>query len=216
MPVASACLECGSPLAADAPEGMCPNCLLSLAANPSASPQPGTSPSPSSGFVAPSPAELARRFPQLEILELLGQGGMGAVYKARQPKLDRLVAVKILPPEWGKDPAFAERFAREARALARLTHPHIVAVHDFGENDGLFYLVMEFVDGANLRQVLQEGRLKASEALAIVPQICDALQYAHEEGVVHRDIKPENILLDSKGRVKIADFGLAKLLNRPR
>jgi tRNA A-37 threonylcarbamoyl transferase component Bud32 len=152
----------------------------------------------------------------LEILELLGQGGMGAVYKARQPKLDRMVAVKILPPEWGKDPAFSERFAREARALARLTHPHIVAVHDFGESDGLFYLVMEYVDGANLRHLLQEGRMKPAEALAVIPQICEALQYAHEEGVVHRDIKPENILLDSKGRVKIADFGLAKLLNRPR
>jgi tRNA A-37 threonylcarbamoyl transferase component Bud32 len=216
MSVVNACLECAAPLEADAPEGLCPNCLLGLAANPSGSPQPGTTPFPSAGFVAPSPAELASRFPQLEILELLGQGGMGAVYKARQPKLDRLVAVKILPPEWDKDPAFAERFAREAKALARLTHPHIVAVHDFGETDGLYYLIMEYVDGANLRHVLQEGRLKPSEALGIVPQICDALQYAHEEGVVHRDIKPENILLDSKGRVKIADFGLAKLLNRPR
>jgi tRNA A-37 threonylcarbamoyl transferase component Bud32 len=195
---------------------MCPTCLLGLASLANQSPQPGTTPFPSAGFVAPSPAELAGRFPQLEILELLGQGGMGAVYKARQPKLDRMVAVKILPPEWGKDPAFAERFAREAKALARLTHPHIVAVHDFGESNGLFYLVMEYVDGANLRHLLQEGRMKPAEALAVIPQICDALQYAHEEGVVHRDIKPENILLDSKGRVKIADFGLAKLLNRPR
>ncbi len=136
---------------------------------------------------------------------------MGAVYKARQRKLDRLVAVKVLPPDWGKEPAFAERFAREAKMLARLAHPHIVAVHDFGESDGLFYLVMEYVDGASLRHILQEGRLEPDEALAIIPQICDALQYAHEEGVVHRDIKPENILLDSKSRVKIADFGLAKL-----
>jgi predicted Ser/Thr protein kinase len=141
---------------------------------------------------------------------------MGAVYKARQTKLDRIVAVKVLPPEWGKDPAFAERFAREAKALAKLTHPHIVAVHDFGESDGLFYLVMEYVDGANLRQLLNEGRFQPGEALGIIPQVCEALHYAHEEGVVHRDIKPENILLDSKGRVKIADFGLAKLLNRPR
>jgi hypothetical protein len=141
---------------------------------------------------------------------------MGAVYKARQPKLDRLVAVKILPPDWGKDRGFADRFQREAKALARLSHPQIVGVHDFGEVDGLFYLVMEYVDGANLRHILREGRLQPQEALAIIPQICDALQYAHEEGVVHRDIKPENILLDSKGRVKIADFGLAKLLNRPR
>jgi tRNA A-37 threonylcarbamoyl transferase component Bud32 len=234
------CPHCGDALAADSPEGLCPRCLLqsglpeqdgtdflhhfaahcfqqSGMAEPEAStPATGaTTPYPGS-FVPPSPAELAQHFPQLEILELLGQGGMGAVYKARQRKLDRLVAVKILPPDWGKEPAFAERFAREARTLARLTHPHIVAVHDFGESDGLFYLVMEYIDGANLRHILQEGRLEPGEALAIIAQICDALQYAHEEGVVHRDIKPENILLDSKGRVKIADFGLAKLLNRPR
>jgi tRNA A-37 threonylcarbamoyl transferase component Bud32 len=211
------CPHCGAALAADSPEGLCPRCLLQESWAEEAAPAPpnGTTSYPSS-FVPPSPEELAQHFPQLEILELLGQGGMGAVYKARQRKLDRLVAVKILPPDWGKDPAFAERFDREAKALARLTHPHIVTVHDFGERDGLFYLVMEYVDGANLRHILQQGRLEPAEALAIIPQICDALQYAHEEGVVHRDIKPENILLDSKGRVKIADFGLAKLLNRPR
>jgi hypothetical protein len=122
----------------------------------------------------------------------------------------------VLPPESGSDPAFAERFGREARTLARLNHPHIVAVHDFGEAGGLYYLVMEYVDGPNLREVLQTGRLAPEQALAVVPQLCDALQYAHEEGVVHRDVKPENILLDQRGRVKIADFGLAKLLNRPR
>ena len=139
---------------------------------------------------------------------------MGAVYQARQLKLDRLVAIKILPPEWGRDPAFAERFAREARALARLNHPQIVGVHDFGEAGGLYYLIMEFVDGVNLRQLLRAGQLQPRQALAIVPQVCDALQYAHEEGIVHRDIKPENILLDKRGRVKIADFGLAKLMRR--
>jgi serine/threonine protein kinase len=211
------CPHCGAALAADSPEGLCPRCLLQdgWPEQAASAPPNGTTPYPGS-FVPPSPEELARHFPQLEILELLGQGGMGAVYKARQRKLDRLVAVKILPPDWGKDPAFAERFDREAKALARLTHPHIVTVHDFGESDGLFYLVMEYVDGANLRHILQQGRLEPAEALAVIPQICDALQYAHEEGVVHRDIKPENILLDSKGRVKLADFGLAKLLNRPR
>jgi predicted Ser/Thr protein kinase len=177
--------------------------------------KPRTTPYPGP-FTAPEPAELTRHFPQLEILELIGQGGMGAVYKARQIKLDRLVALKVLPPEWGKDPAFAERFAREARTLAKLNHPHIVAVHDFGESGGLYYLVMEYVDGLNLRETLQAGQFRPEQALAAVPQICDALQYAHEEGVVHRDIKPENILLDRRGRVKIADFGLAKLLNRPR
>src|SRR5436853_3510425 len=111
---------------------------------------------------------------------------MGAVYKARQQQLDRLVALKILPAEVSQDPAFAERFTREARALARLNHPHIVSVHDFGESGGLFYFIMEFVDGASLRQVLLEGRVSPTECLKIVPQLCDALQYAHDEGVVHR------------------------------
>ena len=160
----------------------------------------------------PSVEELARLFPQLEILEFIGKGGMGAVYKARQPKLDRFVALKILPPAAAGDPGFAERFNREARALARLSHPNIVAVHDFGQAGGLHYLVMEFVDGGNLRQIEAAGRLAPEQALAIVPQICDALQFAHNEGIVHRDIKPENILLDKKGRVKITDFGIAKML----
>jgi hypothetical protein len=155
---------------------------------------------------------VAPHFPQLEILGLLGQGGMGAVYRARQTKLDRLVALKILPPEAGRDPAFAARFGREARTLARLSHPNIVAVHDFGEAGGLYFFLMEFVDGMNLRQLLQAGRQGLSETLKVFLQICDALQYAHEEGVIHRDVKPENILLDRRGRVKMADFGLAKLL----
>ncbi len=137
---------------------------------------------------------------------------MGVVYKARQPKLNRLVALKILAPEKGADPKFAERFLREAQALARLSHPNIVTVHDFGEAEGLYYLLMEYVDGMTLRQLLQGQKLAPEEALSIVPKICDALQFAHEQGVVHRDIKPENVLLDKQGRVKIADFGIAKLV----
>jgi predicted Ser/Thr protein kinase len=139
---------------------------------------------------------------------------MGAVYQARQRGLGRLVALKILPAEYSQTPGFAERFTREARALAQLNHPHIVTVHDFGQAGGLCYLLMEFVDGLNLRQVIQTGVPEPQHALSIIPQICEALQYAHEEGVVHRDIKPENILLDKRGRVKIADFGLAKLLGK--
>ena len=100
--------------------------------------------------------------------------------------------------------------------LARLNHPEIVAVHDFGQANGFFYLLMEFVDGVNLRQAMKAGRFEPAQALAIVPRICEALQYAHSEGVLHRDIKPENILLDTKGRVKIADFGIAKLVGEPR
>jgi tRNA A-37 threonylcarbamoyl transferase component Bud32 len=167
-------------------------------------------------FEPPDPAELAERFPQLEILELIGHGGMGAVYKARQPRLDRLVALKILAPHRVQDPAFAERFTREARTLARLSHPHIVGIHDFGEVEGLYFFVMEYVDGASLREVMQAGRLSPGDALGLVPQICGALQFAHDAGVVHRDVKPENILLDRSGGVKIADFGLAKLLEPDR
>jgi tRNA A-37 threonylcarbamoyl transferase component Bud32 len=166
--------------------------------------------------IAPELAGLAMRFPNLEILELLGKGGMGTVYKARQTKLDRLVALKVLPGEAGRDPSFAERFLREARALARLNHPGIVAVHDFGELGGLLYFVMEFVEGANLRQVIRSGNLNADQSLAIVTQVCNALRYAHNENIIHRDIKPENILLDKQGRAKIADFGLAKLLGPER
>ena len=218
MPEANQCPECGTPLPAGELAGLCPACLLKLGADSAAG---GARP----GFVPPSPAELAPFFPQLEILELVGRGGMGAVYQARQKQLDRIVALKILPPGIGEDPAFAERFAREAKALARLNHPGIVTLYEFGATTvpaapsaqvnpppALFYFLMEFVDGVNLRQLLQTSRVSPREALAIVPQICDALQFAHDLGIVHRDIKPENILLDRRGRVKVADFGLAKIM----
>jgi serine/threonine protein kinase len=206
------CPRCQIDLPLDAPQGLCPACLLGQALegpreNP---PDPGRSPFPA--FVPPSPTELARHFPQLEILDIIGQGGMGAVYKARQPKLDRLVAIKVLPPEVARDATFAERFTREAKSLARLNHPNIVTIYDFGESDGLYFFTMEYVDGKTVRQLLDAGALPPAQALNVVPQVCDALQYAHDEGIVHRDIKPENILLDRRGRVKIADFGLAKIV----
>ena len=220
------CSECGRSLPADAPQGLCPQCLIKLGLPTGAEVQDAASPDkpndiptsgvPSAGFVPPEPGALAEQFPQLEILELLGQGGMGAVYKARQRQLDRVVALKILPPQVGRTEAFAERFTREARSLAKLSHPGIVMVYDFGHTQaGLYYFVMEFVDGTDLRHVIRSGQLSPAEALSIVPQICEALQYAHEEGVVHRDIKPENIMLNKKGQIKITDFGLAKLLDQP-
>src|SRR5438132_6811392 len=216
MPEARACPECQTVLPDDAPQELCPKCLLQQALSGSDQNSPAGSGLHTAVFQGrfrpPAPAELAEHFPDFEILELLGQGGMGAVYKARQKKLDRLVALKIMPLEVAGDPAFAERFAREARALARLNHPNIVAVHDYGEKDGLYYFIMEYVDGLNLRQLMQGGPVAPHIALQIVPQICDALQYAHEGELVHRDIKPENILVDRRGRVKIADFGLAKLV----
>ena len=205
------CPSCQKPLPANAPKGLCPECLMKAGFATAVAPEPGQ-PSRVPAFVPPSVAEVAKLFPQFEILELLGQGGMGAVYKARQPALDRLVALKILPPQASGDSGFADRFTREARALARLSHPNIVAVHEFGQAGGLHYFIMEYVEGLNLRQLEQAGKLTPREAMKIIPQICAALQFAHDEGIVHRDIKPENVMLDKKGRVKIADFGLAKIL----
>jgi tRNA A-37 threonylcarbamoyl transferase component Bud32/uncharacterized membrane protein YidH (DUF202 family) len=206
------CAQCGAVLAADAPHGLCPACLLKRGFASSTGASALNNQGARTEYVPPPAAELAQHFPELEILGLVGRGGMGVVYKARQKRLDRLVALKILPPNVSRDAAFSERFTREAKALARLTHPNIVTVHDFGQTNGLFYFVMEFVDGMNLRQLLDTGKLSPKEALAIVPQICDALQYAHDKGIVHRDIKPENILIDKSGVVKIADFGLAKIV----
>jgi predicted Ser/Thr protein kinase len=207
------CPRCGDALAPGVAQGLCPKCVLAAGFET----RIATAPADDTGrgtAALPEAAELAQHFPQLEILELLGRGGMGWVFKARQKNLDRLVALKVLPPDVGRDPAFAERFQREARALARLNHPNIVGIHDFGLAGPYYHFVMEFVEGANLRQLERSRRLSPEEAFAIVPKICEALQFAHDEGIVHRDIKPENILVDAKGRVKIADFGIAKIVGR--
>jgi serine/threonine protein kinase len=171
------CPQCQQPLAADAPSDLCPQCLLKAAVGP---PPSASGVGLAADFIdIGDPAEVARKLPQFEILEMLGRGGMGVVYKARQRNLDRIVALKILPPGDATSPDFVARFTREARALAKLNHPNIVNVHDFGETGGLYYIIMEYVDGVNLRQLLQTRRLAPAEALAIVPKICDALEYAH-------------------------------------
>ena len=172
----------------------------------------GEPPQQAGAFQPPAIDRLAELFPSLEIIELIGAGGMGAVYKARQPGLDRLVALKVLPSEFDHDVKFALRFTREARTLAKLSHPNIVSVFEFGSVEDTYYFLMEFVDGSTLRDVVSAGELSPEHALTIVPHLCDALQYAHDKGVVHRDIKPENILIAADGAVKIADFGLSRIL----
>ena len=205
----STCPKCGAPIPEDAPQALCPKCVLG-----GISPAPTAAAATVSNSRTPPPSieEVAEHFPELEIVEMVGAGGMGAVFKARQPKLDRHVALKILAHDLSEDPSFVERFNREARVLARLNHPNIVTVFDFGSAGPYCFLLMEFVDGVNLRQAMAAGGFSATESLALVQDICGALNFAHEEGILHRDIKPENILIDSRGRVKIADFGIAKLV----
>jgi serine/threonine protein kinase/protein involved in polysaccharide export with SLBB domain len=248
------CPNCGEELTSDnAAGGLCGRCLfergieLTNTVGLAGGSTPGTHP-----FAAPDPVEVEADLLNFDVLELIGQGGMGAVYKAYQRSLDRTVAIKILPRQAAGGHEFAERFGREARALARLRHEHIVMAYDYGLTDRYLYSVMEYVGGPNLREYLRSHVAAASllsplgsdwergetaddpgshrdltapipegegvrplaprQALEIARDICAALQYAHENGIVHRDIKPENILLDEFGRVKIADFGLAKLL----
>ncbi len=165
-------------------------------------------------WVPPTPEKMQKILPQYEFLAMLGAGGMGAVYKARQISLDRFVAIKILPPGIEDDMGgnFVERFKNEARMMGRMNHPCIVNVYESGEaSDGQLYFVMEYVDGTDLQKLIRANkRLKPDDALAITAHVCDALQYAHSRGVIHRDIKPANILISEDGSVKIADFGLAK------
>lgn len=160
----------------------------------------------------PMASELESLFPGYHDFRFIDRGGMGAVYVATQRSLERRVAIKILPPEMGQDVAFVDRFHQEARLLARLQHPHIVAIYDFGRNEsGHLFIVMEYVEGTSLLDIMKLARLPLVKVLEVTIQICDALQFAHDHGVIHRDIKPTNILIDVWGRVRVADFGLAKL-----
>lgn len=183
---------------------------------------PGASHSSPGEWTPPAVDEVDALIPgRYEVLKLLGAGGMAAVYQARQARLDRLVAIKILPQDSVSEEDesnFAERFEREARAMAKFNHPSIVSVFDFGETSaGQLYFVMEFVEGMDIHQYLRQngGTLPQDQALSITAHVLDALEYAHSRGILHRDIKPANIFLNTEGEVKIADFGLAKVLTSP-
>ncbi len=209
--MAATCPKCGKPMPNGAEVGgVCPKCMLEFA-------------------FEGDDSELSKRFPSLKedppltgqfgpyrILSVLGRGGMGVVYAAQQIALQRKVALKVLPKNLARDIEFTERFQREAKAMASLSHRHLVSVYDFGCLDGRFYYAMEHVEGTSLRELLHEQKLTTEHALRMIPQICDALHFAHQRGIVHRDIKPENILVDREGNAKIADFGLAKIIDPGR
>ncbi|MDB4749550.1 protein kinase [Rubripirellula sp.] len=200
------CPRCQTLIGADAPHGLCPKCVLDAVAKSGTQAQ-------SKPVAYPSVDEVAKAFPELEIIEVIGVGGMGVVYKACQRKLGRLVALKLLSTKLAEHSVFVERFNREGQVLAQLNHPHIVNVFDFGSRGDFLYLLMEYVDGVNLREAMQAGTIASADCLILVQDICSALQFAHDQGVLHRDIKPENVLLDQDGRVKLADFGIAKLVS---
>ncbi|MBK8038515.1 MAG: serine/threonine protein kinase [Verrucomicrobiaceae bacterium] len=168
------------------------------------------------GWQPPTLEELQHMLPQYEISAFIARGGMGAVYKGAQKTLKRPVAIKVLPPDLEDgDLQFAARFKHEAQAMAQLSHPNIVAVFDAGEAPGgLLYFVMEYIEGTDVAQLIaSEGIIEPRRAIQITTAVCEALAFAHEEGIIHRDIKPSNIMLDRRGRVKVADFGLAKTVN---
>src|SRR6516162_229388 len=149
-----------------------------------------------------------------EITALLGKGGMGEVYRARDIKLKREVAIKILPDEFARDPDRIARFQREAEVLASLNHPNIAAIYDVEEANGSRYLVLELVNGETLADRIARGRIPVEEALDIAKHICEALEAAHEKGIIHRDLKPSNVKISTEGKVKVLDFGLAKALQQ--
>ncbi len=152
-----------------------------------------------------------RKIGQYEVVGPLGKGGMATVYRAYQPALDREVAIKIIAEQFATDVTFVERFRREARAVARLRHPNILAIYDFGEENQLFYLVMELIDGPTLKDQMHGQPMPVDKALDYIKQIASALDYANKNGIIHRDVKPSNVLLDNSGRAVLSDFGIAKM-----
>ncbi len=154
---------------------------------------------------------IGRTISHYEVVEKLGEGGMGVVYRARDSHLDRFIALKVLPPDKVADPERKQRFVNEAKTASALNHPNIVTVHDIDQADGIDFIAMEFVQGKTLDEVIGRKGLKLNEALKYAIQIADALAKAHAAGIVHRDLKPANVMVTSDGSVKVLDFGLAKL-----
>ncbi len=200
----ASCPQCAS---IHSPDGNCPVCLLNLAIGYQGADLTHDTPE--------SIDQLSTQFPQYRIQRVIGRGGMGTIYQAKQVSLDRDVALKVIDRSICSDASFQDRFEREAKALAILNHPNIVTVYDYGRTaDGLAYLVMEFVHGLNLREAMQAMPIDVPSAIRIIRELSEALRFAHSKGIIHRDIKPENVLLSDGDQVKLADFGIAKILNQ--
>src|SRR5512140_1707955 len=233
MPVSQICGRCGAELAASTSSGYCPSCLLREAlvdfhgaegAPESPEPKhPGPRSKPQSqdpepkdrnqDARGPSPVVCGQRFGEYELLEKVGQGGMGIVYKAKQIKLDRIVALKLLPfGQFSREEA-VQRFRAEATAAAALQHPNIVAIHDIGEQDGQHFFSMDFIEGQTLADPVREIPLPPRRAATYLKTIAEAVHYAHQRGILHRDLKPSNILIDQADQPRITDFGLAKRMD---
>src|SRR5262245_10344945 len=159
------------------------------------------------------PISIGSQLGSYEITALLGKGGMGEVYRARDTKLKREVAIKILPDEFSRDPARVSRFQREAEVLAALNHPNIAVLYDFQQSGDTRFLVLELVEGETLAELLQHGSVPVEEALDIARKVCEALEGSHEKGIFHRDLKPANVKVTPDAKVKVLDFGLAKALD---
>ncbi|MBI2946626.1 MAG: serine/threonine protein kinase, partial [Verrucomicrobia bacterium] len=229
MPRDRSCPRCGAALPKDAPEENCPACLMRLAvaenlaksgvtltSEPSdASRSTLHSPPPSPSAFAQSPFVL-RSLGDYELLEEIARGGMGIVYKARQKSLNRIVALKLLLFGELSNEAFIQRFRVEAQAAASLKHPNIVAVYEIDQEAGQHYFSMEYVEGQNLAQLVRDKPLPAKKAAAYVKTIAEAIDSAHEKGILHRDLKPSNVLIDAEDRVRVTDFGLAKRMPESR
>ncbi len=200
------CVSCGLALPPDAPAGLCPPWLLEQASGEKTNGASGAR------FVPPSPEILSDCFPDFEIEKLIGSGGMGAVYRIRHSGKNNLEALKILPPELDEDPTFSARFLREAKTLEGLSHPNIVEFHDSGKQGDYYFILMEYIEGIDLSEVISHGPMSPREIQDIVLQLCSALEHAHDKGVVHRDVKPGNILLTPEGKTYLSDFGLAKVV----